>query len=46
MAIVILGGLFSSTALNMIVLPGLLYRFGEGAMASAVGRAKASHVTS
>ena len=40
MAIVILGGLFSSTALNMIVLPGLLYRFGEGAMASAVERAK------
>ncbi|MCX8214767.1 MAG: efflux RND transporter permease subunit, partial [SAR202 cluster bacterium] len=31
MAIVILGGLFSSTALNMIVLPGLLFRFGEGA---------------
>lgn len=38
MAIVILGGLFSSTALNMIVLPGLLSRFGEGAMASAVER--------
>ena len=40
MAIVILGGLFSSTALNMIVLPGLLFRFGEGAMASAAERAK------
>ena len=42
MAIVILGGLFSSTALNMIVLPGLLSRFGAGAMASAVARAKMS----
>jgi Cu(I)/Ag(I) efflux system membrane protein CusA/SilA len=44
MAIVILGGLFSSTALNMIVLPGLLLRYGEGAMASAVEKANTSHV--
>ena len=29
MAIVILGGLFSSTALNMIVVPSLFYKFGE-----------------
>ena len=28
MAIVILGGLFSSTALNMIVVPSLFYKFG------------------
>ena len=28
MAIVILGGLFSSTALNMIVIPSLFYKFG------------------
>lgn len=40
MAIVILGGLFSSTLLNMIVLPGLLSRFGAGAMASAVEKAR------
>ena len=30
MAIVILGGLLSSTALNMIVMPGLFYKFGRG----------------
>ena len=30
MAIVILGGLLSSTALNMIVIPGLFYRLGSG----------------
>ncbi len=29
MAIVILGGLFSSTALNMIVVPSLFYKFGK-----------------
>lgn len=29
MAIVILGGLFSSTALNMIVVPSLFYKFGQ-----------------
>lgn len=29
MAIVILGGLFTSTALNMIVLPSLYFKFGE-----------------
>jgi Cu/Ag efflux pump CusA len=29
MAIVILGGLFSSTALNMIVVPSLYYMFGR-----------------
>ncbi len=29
MAIVILGGLFTSTALNMIVLPSLYYKFGK-----------------
>ncbi len=29
MAIVILGGLLSSTALNMIVMPGLFYKFGK-----------------
>jgi Cu/Ag efflux pump CusA len=28
MAIVILGGLLTSTALNMIVIPALFYRFG------------------
>jgi Cu/Ag efflux pump CusA len=28
MAIVILGGLLTSTALNMVVLPTLYYRFG------------------
>lgn len=30
MAIVILGGLFSSTALNMILVPSLFYKFGKG----------------
>ena len=29
MAIVILGGLFSSTALNMIVIPSLFHKFGK-----------------
>lgn len=29
MAIVILGGLFTSTAMNMIVVPSLFYRFGK-----------------
>ena len=29
MAIVILGGLLSSTALNMIVMPGLFFKFGR-----------------
>ena len=29
MAIVILGGLFTSTALNMIVVPSLFYKFGK-----------------
>jgi Cu/Ag efflux pump CusA len=29
LAIVILGGLFSSTALNMIVVPSLFYKFGK-----------------
>jgi copper/silver efflux system protein len=29
MAIVILGGLITSTALNMIVVPGLFYKFGK-----------------
>lgn len=29
MAIVILGGLLTSTALNMIVIPGLFYKFGR-----------------
>ena len=29
MAIVILGGLFTSTFLNMIVVPNLFYEFGE-----------------
>ena len=29
MAIVILGGLFSSTALNMIVVPSLFYKYGK-----------------
>lgn len=29
MALVILGGLLSSTALNMIVIPGLFYKFGK-----------------
>jgi CzcA family heavy metal efflux pump len=31
MALVILGGLLSSTALNMIVVPGLFYKFGRKA---------------
>jgi CzcA family heavy metal efflux pump len=31
MAIVILGGLFTSTALNMIVVPSLFFKFGERA---------------
>jgi len=31
MALVILGGLLSSTALNMIVVPSLLYKFGKEA---------------
>lgn len=30
MAIVILGGLFTSTALNMVVVPSLFYKFGKG----------------
>ena len=30
MAIVILGGLFTSTALNMIILPSLFHKFGKG----------------
>ncbi len=30
MAIVILGGLFTSTTLNMIVLPSLFHKFGKG----------------
>ncbi|PKL89439.1 MAG: CusA/CzcA family heavy metal efflux RND transporter [Ignavibacteriae bacterium HGW-Ignavibacteriae-2] len=30
MAIVILGGLFTSTALNMVVVPSLFHRFGKG----------------
>jgi len=29
MAIVILGGLFTSTALNMIVVPSLFLKFGK-----------------
>ena len=29
LAIVILGGLFSATALNLMVLPGLYYKFGR-----------------
>ena len=29
MAIVILGGLFTSTALNLLVLPGLALRYGK-----------------
>ena len=29
MAIVILGGLFTSTALNMIILPSLFHKFGK-----------------
>ncbi len=33
MAIVILGGLFTSTVLNMIVVPSLFYKFGETKMA-------------
>jgi hypothetical protein len=31
MAVVILSGLFSSTALNMVVLPALYLRFGRAA---------------
>lgn len=30
MALVILGGLLSSTALNMVVVPSLFYKFGKG----------------
>ncbi len=30
MAIVILGGLFTSTALNMVVVPSLFHKFGKG----------------
>ena len=33
MAIVILGGLFTSTVLNMIVVPSLFYKFGGTKMA-------------
>ena len=40
MAIVILAGLFSSTALNMIVLPSLLFRYGEAALTSTVERTR------
>lgn len=29
MAIVILGGLFTSTALNLLILPGLALRYGR-----------------
>jgi len=36
MAVVILGGLVSSTALNMIVIPALYARFGAGAMSEVV----------
>lgn len=32
MALVILGGLLSSTALNMIVVPSLFYKFGQNAL--------------
>ena len=45
MAIVILGGLLSSTALNMLVLPALYLRFGrrgEGRHA-ATPRASSPH---
>ncbi|MBM4051052.1 MAG: hypothetical protein FJ279_38635, partial [Planctomycetes bacterium] len=37
MAIVILCGLLSSTALNMIVVPALYLRFGEGRNFSTKG---------
>jgi hypothetical protein len=35
MAIVILGGLLSATALNMLVLPALYWLYGERAVAPA-----------
>ncbi|MFA8343153.1 MAG: efflux RND transporter permease subunit, partial [Rhodothermaceae bacterium] len=36
MAIVILGGLITSTALNMIILPSLFYKFGDNKETSSI----------
>jgi Cu/Ag efflux pump CusA len=41
MALVILGGLLSSTALNMVVVPGLFYKFGR-TTAEQTGKASAA----
>ena len=37
MAIVILGGLFTSTALNLLILPGLALRYGRFIRSSHAG---------
>jgi CzcA family heavy metal efflux pump len=42
MAIVILGGLLSSTALNMVVLPALYWLYGERAVAPVAEEARSS----
>jgi Cu/Ag efflux pump CusA len=43
MAIVILGGLLSSTALNMVVLPALYWLYGDRAIATAPIQAPSRH---
>ena len=46
MGVVILGGLLSSTALNMLVVPALYARFGRSKTQQDIGRRTATMTTS